>query len=159
MTRRDFLGLDWRGDGVVGLGLGLGIQLELGLAVGSEFDLLVNLEIVGDGDGELDLEKKEVIWRCGLTSGDLPLFWRLPGAILTLLRDREKYFFNRTRNESRIKRTYAFFASFNASAFSFNFNRLEATRCRWRECFEENPGNYRQFHTIWREFGAMVCDQ
>lgn len=90
MTRRDFLGLDWRGDGVVGLGLGLGVRLELELGFGSEFDLLgFNLEILGDGDGELDLEKKEVIWRCGLTSGDLPLFWRLPGAILILLRNKE----------------------------------------------------------------------
>lgn len=90
MTRRDFLGLDWRGDGVVGLGLGLGVRLELELGFGSEFDSLgFNLEILGDGDGELDLEKKEVIWRCGLTSGDLPLFWRLPGAILILLRNKE----------------------------------------------------------------------
>lgn len=93
MTRRDFLGLDWRGDGVVGLGLGLGLglRLELELGFGFEFDLLgFNLEIVGEGDGELDLEKKEVIWRCGLTSGDLPLFWRLPGAILILLRNKRE---------------------------------------------------------------------
>lgn len=47
--RRGFLRLD-KGEGVLGLELGLGLGLE------------VCLEI--RGEGEADLEKKEVIWRC-----------------------------------------------------------------------------------------------
>lgn len=83
MTSRGFLDLDWKGDGVVGLGLVLGLRSRLGLGLKFDFDLLVFLERVrdGEGEGEVVLVKKEVIWRCGLTSGDLPLLWRFVGAI------------------------------------------------------------------------------
>lgn len=83
MTRRGFLGLDWRGEGVVGPGLelGLGLGLDLGF-VGAESGIVLGLclERVGEGD-DVVLEKKEVIWRCGLTSGDRPLLWRFDDAI------------------------------------------------------------------------------
>lgn len=69
MTRRGFLGLDCTGEGVLGLGLGfrVGLAFEFGLSL-----LGLISEETGDGE-EADLEKKEVIWRCWLTSGDRPL--------------------------------------------------------------------------------------
>jgi hypothetical protein len=80
MTKRGFLDLDWRGEGVAGPGLELG--LGLGLFLGTESGTVLGLCLgrVGEGD-DVVLEKKEVIWRCGLTSGDRPLLWRRAGAI------------------------------------------------------------------------------
>lgn len=65
MTRRGFLRLVCRGEGVVGLGLGL----RLGLGLGLGWDLGVCLEEgtreEDEGEGEeADLEKKAVIWLC-----------------------------------------------------------------------------------------------
>lgn len=78
MTNSGFFILDCRGEGVEGL-LGLG-RLGLGLSLGD-----CPLERVeagsGEGEGEDAFEKKEVIWRCGLTSGDLPLLGLRAGAI------------------------------------------------------------------------------
>lgn len=69
MTKRGFLSLDWRGEGVVGLGRGQGIGVESGLELGflgNELEailgLCLELERVGEGEGDGDaLEKKEVI--------------------------------------------------------------------------------------------------
>ena len=64
-----------------GLELGLGLGLDLGfLGTESGTVLGLRLERIGEGDAVV-LEKKEVIWRCGLTSGDRPLLWRRDGAI------------------------------------------------------------------------------
>lgn len=91
ITNRGFLGLDWTGEGVVGLELGLWVR-ELGLGLGLVWDLgICFLESVGEGDGEGDgegvavLEKKAVIWRCGFTIGDLPLLGLRDGAIFQSL--------------------------------------------------------------------------
>lgn len=46
-------------------------------------------EAEGDGEGEVVLEKKEVIWRCGLTSGDLPLLGRFDEDIFVLITETE----------------------------------------------------------------------
>lgn len=82
MTKRGlFLDLDWKGEGVVGLGLKLGVELGLG----TELDNLeFCLERVGDGEGEDEvvLVKKAVIWRCWFTIGDRPLLWRRDDAIV-----------------------------------------------------------------------------
>ena len=76
MTKRGlFLDLDWKGEGVVGLGL------ELGVGLGLE-NLEFCLERVGDGEDEVVLVKKAVIWRCWFTIGDRPLLWRRDGAIV-----------------------------------------------------------------------------
>lgn len=86
ITSRGFLGLDWTGEGVVGLELGLWVR-ELGLGLGLVWDLgICFLESVGEGDGEgvVVLEKKAVIWRCGFTIGDLPLLGLRDGAIFSI---------------------------------------------------------------------------
>lgn len=86
MTKRGlFLDLVWKGEGVVGLGLELGV--ELGLGLGTELENLeFCLERVGDGEGEGEddvvLVKKAVIWRCWFTIGDRPLLRRRDGAIV-----------------------------------------------------------------------------
>ena len=86
MTKRGlFLDLDWKGEGVVGLGLelGVGVGVELGLGLGTELENLeFCLERVGDGDDEVVLVKKAVIWRCWFTIGDRPLLWRRDDAIV-----------------------------------------------------------------------------
>lgn len=67
MTKRGFLSLHWRGEGVVGLGQGIGLVsgLEvgfLGKELGVTLGLCLELERVGEGEGDGDaLEKKEVI--------------------------------------------------------------------------------------------------
>lgn len=56
-----------RGKGVVGLaqGLVLGLDLSLGFVLGLGLDLIGTfLGTRGDGEGEVALEKKEVIWLC-----------------------------------------------------------------------------------------------
>lgn len=78
-TNRGFLGFDWTGEGV--LGLGLGLRVRLGLGLGFNFEVCLDMVGDGEGDGIADLEKKDVIWRCWLTNGDLPLFCRRDGAI------------------------------------------------------------------------------
>ena len=59
------------------LGLGLAPRLALlGLGLGAESSLLgFRIGVIGEEE-EGDLEKKEVIWRCWLTSGDRPLLRR-----------------------------------------------------------------------------------
>lgn len=47
-----------QGEGVEGL------ELELGLRSEMESGLGFRLEGIEEGEGEIDLEKKEVIWRC-----------------------------------------------------------------------------------------------
>lgn len=59
MTKRGFLNLDWKGEGVLGLGLELGVEI----GSGTELENLLGfcLEIVGEGEVDVVLEKKEVI--------------------------------------------------------------------------------------------------
>lgn len=140
MTRMGFLSLDWRGEGVVGPGLelGLGLGLDLGF-LGTESGTVLGLclERVGEGD-DVVLEKNEVIWRCGLTSGDRPLLWRRDGAIAV---NQSLCVLARVRERERCK------GSEGNTALD-----IELRVCGWRETHGKFPGKgFGSGNVVWRE--------